>query len=355
MTPWRFFWGQFHKRTQFQWFLDSIWKQMDWVGHPPQPLQPGQIACITTIRDERGFLDRFVEHHLDIGIDRIILIDNGSTDGSLEAAVALDRVSVLQTGLDYQTWKAFLPLPVIQRIAPDNWVVTLDMDELLRLPADEPDLKLPEFTDYLQQSGASAVVAHMLDMFRPGPIDDQSPERIQNGNWHWTPEGLVSTSIADEIRWGRNRYLNPEIRFLRGGARKLQFGTSPLLSKVPLFRSGTGVQRLGIHRVRCAVYANVNCILQHFLINSNLYRKVRRESRQVGWQAGEFYGSVQFPSGEQQIVVDIPGSRPFTNVADLESTEFLRVSDDYRRWLTTRRTGKKKRPPDKSAGAFGID
>jgi hypothetical protein len=98
--------------------------------------QKGKIVLITFPFDQGDILEDFLEWHLDLGVDQILALDCGSTDGSRQV---LDRYSRTRN----VTW---LPLPErdTRKYSADNsmaalardrydadWIIHCDVDEFL--------------------------------------------------------------------------------------------------------------------------------------------------------------------------------------------------------------------------------
>jgi len=78
----------------------------------PAPRLPrGAIPCFAVMRDEAVRLPHWLAHHRALGVDRFLIVDNGSTDGTLDMLRAEPDVTVWRTSrstvvrelLDYST------------------------------------------------------------------------------------------------------------------------------------------------------------------------------------------------------------------------------------------------------------
>ncbi|HEY1332772.1 MAG TPA: glycosyltransferase family 2 protein, partial [Myxococcaceae bacterium] len=65
---------------------------------------PRRIACradeliaLCVVRNGALHVTSFLRHHQAIGVKHVVLLDNGSTDGTVELARAFERVTILRT------------------------------------------------------------------------------------------------------------------------------------------------------------------------------------------------------------------------------------------------------------------
>ncbi|QFU07105.1 hypothetical protein PARPLA_00082 [Rhodobacteraceae bacterium THAF1] len=136
-------------------------------------IQPGAILMFLCVRNEAVRLPFFLQHHRALGVDHVIAVDNGSTDGTAQILADAPDVSVWRTdasyrlsrfGLDWITWL------MIQH-GHGHWCLTLDADELFVYP-NWQTRPLPALTDWLDRSGRASMGALMLDMYPEGALED---------------------------------------------------------------------------------------------------------------------------------------------------------------------------------------
>src|ERR671917_1572852 len=89
--------------TRSQTFLHSRIEHL----HGPEevPYAEDELVVVCLVRDGRPYVKSFVEHYLSLGAKHIFFLDNGSTDGTVEALKEYDNVTVLRSTLPYKEYK----------------------------------------------------------------------------------------------------------------------------------------------------------------------------------------------------------------------------------------------------------
>jgi len=145
----------------------------------PIPAASSEVRAFACIKDENLRLPFLLEYHRRLGVSRFFFIDNGSSDGSLEYLLEQADCHVFGCGgkffaenVDPPVWSNALR----SVYGEGHWCLSLDADEMFVYPHCE-DIPLGEFCRYLDNAGASAVVALVVDMYGEGPILRASYER----------------------------------------------------------------------------------------------------------------------------------------------------------------------------------
>ena len=103
------------------------------------------------------------------------MLDNGSTDGTVEFLCEQPDVTVLRTSVPYRTHENLMKRYMVRRHSTGKWNLFVDIDELFDYPASDC-LGLPDLLAYLTQHGYTAAIAQMLDMFPDGALADSPAE-----------------------------------------------------------------------------------------------------------------------------------------------------------------------------------
>lgn len=143
------------------------------------------MTLFTHLKDEMYFLPAFLAHYRGLGIERFVLVDDKSEDGSREYLLDQPDVMVLGTGIRFgdsrplapghlrakterakNAWYNLLPA----RFGLGRWAVKVDLDEFIPLP-DGVDFR--DLARRAEGSGGRAIYGAMIDIY---------PERLRLGD-----------------------------------------------------------------------------------------------------------------------------------------------------------------------------
>ena len=127
------------------------------------------VLCL--LRDGMPHLETFVEHHFALGAEHLVFLDNGSTDGTIEALKEYDNVTVLRTRRPYRTYQVSMKQYLAERFGQESWTLYADVDELFDYPYSDT-VSLKPLLGYLNDNRYTAVVTHMLDVFPEDPLSE---------------------------------------------------------------------------------------------------------------------------------------------------------------------------------------
>ena len=195
-------------------------------------IEPDQIRAFTTIRNEAQRIPHFLSHYRALGVGHFLFVLNDCDDESEELLIDQPDVSVWRTkasyktsrfGVDWTTWLQF-------RYGHGAWCLTVDADELLIYPHHD-QRRLSELTARLEETGATALGALMLDMFPKGRLSEHCyvPEQDPTDVLNWfdaSPYRAIRQDPAQNL-------------WLQGGTRDRAFfadtpDRAPTLNKFPL-------------------------------------------------------------------------------------------------------------------------
>ena len=224
-------------------------------GPSPPTLARDEMLVTLLVRNGASQIDSYINHHRRLGACHFVIIDNGSTDGTLEAAKQHSQVSVFATRLSFAKWKNLLKTWSGYRFGGAGWNLVADIDERFEHPYSDK-LPLREFLRYLNAHNYNAVRAYMLDLVPLGPESrwpTSGEELEQDCRWY---------SIED-ITWRPAK--RTEGMEALGGIRKTIFGANPNLSKLPLtnWSSGARPELFSAHKCRTARVADMTALLRH--------------------------------------------------------------------------------------------
>src|SRR5215210_9515729 len=151
--------------------------------HGPEevPYAEDELVVVCLVWNGRPYVKSFVEHYLSLGVKHLFFLDNGSTDGTVEALKGYKNVTVLQTGLPYRNPKggrggteALFKQYLVERFGKKGrWCLCADIDELFDYPYSDV-VGLGSLLGYLNANSYTAVAAQMLDMFPEEPLSGRA-------------------------------------------------------------------------------------------------------------------------------------------------------------------------------------
>ncbi len=201
---------------------------------PHPETAPGAILAFATVRNEAVRLPHWLNHCRRLGVDRFLIVDNGSADGSAELLAAEPDVALWHAPGSYRAARFGMDwITTLQtRFAQGRWCLTLDADELLIYPHWE-ERPLSALAAALDARGAQALGALMVELFPRGAL---SQTRYAPGD---DPTRVLPYFDATGYRARRQRPARN--LWVQGGPRDRVFfaevpSRAPTLNKLPFVR-----------------------------------------------------------------------------------------------------------------------
>ena len=302
------------------------------------PERGTEIRCFFCGRNEAGRISEFLEYHRRLGVNRFFFVDNGSTDDSVEVALAEESVHVWWTEQPYQEsrfgvdWQEAL----LQRFGVGRWCLLLDLDEFFYFPFCDQGRGFEEYLATLDDSGHTVVKSMMLDMYSDRSIGET---RLVSGRsifeicpYFDRPRHLALFFTRDFQRLQRIYFQ---------GVRKRAFSADAMVRKYPLLRFSRGTRLSpGHHHLHTDVrsLARDRTFIFHFkFLNTLRDYAVESIDRGCHWNA----------STEYQAYLDAMDGDPMLNFHD------PRISIRYRNTDTFIDHGM-IRPPGRRASAAEV-
>jgi glycosyltransferase involved in cell wall biosynthesis len=271
----------------------------------PEP-EPRDIVCLLKCRDESLRLPDFLAHHRKLGVDRFVVIDNGSSDATSELILDQSDTDLFRTDASLLeasagiTWFQHL----LDRYGSGRWYLVFDADELIAYEGME-DRDLHHAAENLDRRRRLALTAYIVDMYPNGPVDELA---YRPGDSLIAACPLFDGSgyeIADRPgRAGR----------LTGGPRQRVLGWTPYLRKTPFFRHTPLFAHRTIHVPVARRHSpKPEAALLHFKLLADFRAKVDAAvtDRQY-WKRSAEYEAIQASLGK---ILDLDfryeGSRPY--------------------------------------------
>ncbi|MFT5869335.1 MAG: hypothetical protein ACI8TF_001447 [Paracoccaceae bacterium] len=197
-------------------------------------INPGDVLCFVTLRNERVRLKYFLEYYRQRGIRHFFFVDNDSDDGTREFLTMQRDCSVWTTDSSYKRSRFGIDWinGLMMRYAHGHWSLVVDVDEFLVYPFCDTR-PIPALTDWLDASSIKSFGAMLLDMYPKGPITAQPYEEGKNpfSIACWFDSG--NYSITRNWQFGN--------LWIQGGPRARVFfqdkpERAPALNKIPLVK-----------------------------------------------------------------------------------------------------------------------
>lgn len=302
------------------------------LSAPPE-IRSDDILLVGCLRNEMLRLPAFLAHYRELGVDRFLLVDNGSGDGSRDYLLAQEDVTVFHTSQSYAesdcgiAWQNAL----LREYALGHWTFIVDVDELFLFPGCET-AGLDRFLDYVDGQGATAVVAPMLDMYSERAIAETGYRR---------GESLIDACPCFDGEGYELGGENSEARGLpvRGGPRHRLFWQShdrefpsPVLKKTPLVRWSEGCELIAsTHTLKGVRWARVSGILLHFKFLQDFAENARAEAERAEHfaDARQYRAYDDILNREAGLTAFHEGSVRFRDTAQLCHLGLMRVPADY--------------------------
>lgn len=244
-------------------------------------IRPDEIVVITRERNGGRYIRSFLRHYRMLGADRIVVIDEGSTDGARELLAGQEGVIMLTAATSYaeahrgRNWFD----AVLQRLGCGQRIVLVDIDEYLVFSDGMRTLR--DLFDAMARDGMKRLCGFMLDCYPPAPVG----EARFDGSGDEMPWQVAPFFDSD----GYTLISHWRGPILTGGVRRRLFGEELFLTKFPaMFNPGRAILDETIHAPQplTANCGPIGCILLHFKYFSDFVEEheemVRRGAHSKG-------------------------------------------------------------------------
>jgi hypothetical protein len=309
--------------------------------HGPREVDYGidELVVLVLLRNGRPYIKPFIEHYFSLGVKHIVFLDNGSTDGTVEALQNYENVTVLRSRLPFKKYNITLKQYLVERFGRGRWTLNADIDELFEYPYSDV-VSLKALLRYLNDNFYTAVVTYMLDMFPETLLSADSPatdyESLKELHRFYDISDVRTLDYSQVGDIG-NVVANEWIEILQGGVMQRVFGTSPLLTKHPLIFLDDRLtpHDLSDHWVGNARIADFTALFLHYKLSANLYGLVRREieERRYNNLHGKYDKIHKVLAEAPNLLMRNDTSKELKSVNELVGTRFVSVSKRYMRFV----------------------
>jgi glycosyltransferase involved in cell wall biosynthesis len=236
--------------------------RLQWLSGPRRvSASAEEFVVVCPVLNGAVYLPEFLRHYRELGARHIVLLDNGSTDGTPSLAAREPDVTVLRTAAPFRIYKDVMRRWLVSRFGRSNWVLCVDIDELFDYPFRSGGAA--DLLRYLNGHGFNAVVAHMLDMFPQAAITASTGAAWRQEHRFYSLSDLERKPYA-AFYGERNEAPPVGLDVMHGGVRSSAFQVRAMLTKHPLLFPSGGVSYLQSHHVRGARVADVSAVLLHY-------------------------------------------------------------------------------------------
>src|SRR5215218_7766486 len=304
-------------------------------GPEEVPYAEDELILVCLLRDGRPYLKSFMEHYTSMGVKHLFFLDNGSTDGTVEALKEYENVTVLQTGLPFKNYELSMRQYLVERFCQKGrWCLYADIDELFDYPYSDV-VSLSSLLRYLNERSYTAVVAQMLDMFPEEPLSERAgnpDEPLKHRHRFYDISNIQTKGIKEHGR--NNTYESDDIEYFLGGIRSTLFGTKAYLTRFALtFSDGKVKPFAGSgHRVDNARVADLTCVYLHYkFLDEHFHKKVAQAVREENYpyDSRQYKKYLQVLENSPSLQLKQESARELRSVNELVENQFLVVSEEY--------------------------
>src|SRR5215218_5012464 len=305
-------------------------------GPEEVPYAEDELVLLCLLRDGRPYVKSFVEHHFSLGVKHMFFLDNGSTDGTVEALKEYENVTVLRTGLPFKRYELSMRQYLVERFCQKGrWCLYADMDELFDYPYSDV-VSLSSLLRYLNERSYTAVVAQMLDMFPEEPLSGRAStlldEPLKERHRFYDISNVQRKGIREHRPARNNTYESDDIEAFYSGLRNTLFGTRKFLTRFALmFSDGRLKPFAGSgHWVDNARVADLTCVLFHYkFLDGYLRKKAAEGLGDQHWNTSHYNKYLKALDSNLSLQLKQESARELRSVNDLVENHFLVVSEDY--------------------------
>jgi len=217
------------------------------------------FVCV--VKDDLQRVRIQINHYRSLGFNKLIYIDNISTDGTYEYLLSQGDVNVYRVDAHFNAIRKDAWIrKITDEYGYNRWYLICDSDEHFVYPNCE-NLSINEYIDYIENNNKSSVAAIMLDMYTDREI--------------YTEVELNDNSILDEYCWFDIYYVKKKNIFsslsVTGGPRKRIMEQNEELGDFEMVKYPLVYARLDdlygyhwIHSIHNDIDNEIHAVLKHY-------------------------------------------------------------------------------------------
>jgi glycosyltransferase involved in cell wall biosynthesis len=301
----------------------------------PIPERAGEIRACMVVRNEALRLASVLGHCRRLGVERFLVVDNGSDDGTLETLLAQPDVHVFSSPESFAANSMGMQWinAILDAFADDQWALIVDADELFIYPHYE-QVRLAEFCRFLDATEARGVFSLMLDMYSDRPVADSvhTPGQALIETCAYFDRGPYRTLAVSQFPYTR----------IYGGVRDRLFRQalrgrfhSPTVSKIPLVKWRAGTRYLAsTHHLTPLPLSTLAGGLLHFKFLQDFHARAVTEAARGEHHSGahEYRAYLELLAADPRFNLMSPASVRFEGSDQLVALGLMQTSDAYERF-----------------------
>ncbi|WP_372787051.1 glycosyltransferase family 2 protein [Phenylobacterium sp.] len=292
----------------------------------PIPERAGEIRGCMVVRND---------HCRRLGVERFLVVDNGSDDGTLDFLLAQADLHVFSStdGFAANSMGMAWVNELLDAFADDHWVLIVDADELFIYPRYE-QIRLADLCRFLDTTEARGLFSLMLDMYSDRPVGESihTPGQALVGTCAYFDRGPYRTMAVSQFPYTR----------IYGGVRDRLFRQvlqgryhSPTVSKIPLIKWRAGTRYLAsTHHVTPLPLSALAGGLLHFKFLQDFHERAVVEVGRGEHHSGahEYTAYLELLQADPRFNLMSPASVRFEDSAQLVRLGLMQTSEAYERF-----------------------
>lgn len=277
--------------------------RLDIVRNPMEGRYSLTLCAI--VHDEMYFLQEFFHYYRSLGVERFVVLDDASGDGSADFLAAQPDCMLIRSDVRYfdevdgkravYAWRQGM----MDRFCRDQWTIFADADEFLALPR---DTAIADVIERLDRASSDSIWGVMVDIY-PAQVadirDTRRPFRLDDA-WYYDagrhfvarpgrgkPISLYRGSRARLM--GAAGMVEPSMSWAKRTAVRAGLGgyvKRNMIHKVPLMRWTAAHRFAGSHQIKPPPAVADHLAILHFKFTSDLGRKLAYALETGGYYDG---------------------------------------------------------------------
>lgn len=243
-------------------------------------VKSSDIVCICVEKNDIIKLKKFITHYRKIGIDKFVILDNNSNDGTIEYLKKQKDVVLYQTQVPYTSFRRVGWINrIIAHYGYNRWYLIADSDEFLEY-SDCEYKTIKDIIYYYNKRKITRGRAIMVDMYADSK---------------YYVDGKLQSFYNNCIFFDSDTYYQKHNKFfdgIYGGPRERIFKIKPCLTKYPLiyFQKKDIFRSHFLYPYKQNLNTDCNLILKHYKFLPNEFEKYKIIAKN-----GNYYnGSIEY-------------------------------------------------------------